>query len=131
LQSLAPVLDGNHFIASLLQHFLQKTPRKGVIVGNEDPRCVMFWSRPRSQAHAGLQRLSRCPLSASEAMKTGRISAGCRDLPADCRLSRRVPCSLRSKRCADLAFARFAKSIAIARWILLVLVFKVVSQNVQ
>ena len=41
-QSHAPVLDGNNFITGVLQRFLQKTPRDGVIVGNEDSPCQCF-----------------------------------------------------------------------------------------
>jgi len=42
-QSHASVLDGYNFIASLLQRFLQETPCKRVIVGDEDSHGSAFF----------------------------------------------------------------------------------------
>src|SRR5580704_8966538 len=125
-QSLAPVLDDHNFITSVLQRFFQKASCDGVIVGNEDLRCPMLSYQPRFQLHAGLRRLSRCPPLVSEAVKTDRMSASCRDLPDDRRASRRSPGRDGTKR-TPIRLSSFAKSVAISERILPVLVFNVLS----
>jgi hypothetical protein len=79
--------------------------------------------------HSGLRTPLRCPLLVSEAMTTGGISTGCRDLPA-CRCSSHGSAGSRpDRKYTNTLLASFAKSIAIAAWILPVFVFNVLSRK--